>query len=147
MKKAIIVMMLLVGVTTIAQERKERPNRGNMKDLTAEQIATLQTKKMTLALDLSSKQQTQIQAINLEQATIRKAKMTERKEARENGERKKPTSEERYAMQNERLDAQIALKSEMKSILSDEQYNKWEKMRHHKKKRGEEKGKKNAKRK
>ncbi|MEO9892754.1 hypothetical protein [Aurantibacter sp.] len=147
MKKAIIVMMLLVGVTTIAQERKERPNRGDMKDLTAEQIATLQTKKMTLALDLTSKQQTQIQAINLEQATTRKAKMAERKAAKEDGERKKPTSEERYAMQNERLDAQIALKSEMKSILSDEQYTKWEKMRHHKKKRGGKKGEKNAKRK
>ncbi len=40
----------------------------------------------------------------------------------------KPTSDERYAMKNERLDAMIAHKTEMKEILSPDQYAKWEKM-------------------
>ena len=39
---------------------------------------------------------------------------------------KKPTSEERYAMINDRLDHQIAQKAEIKKILSEEQYKKWD---------------------
>lgn len=109
-----------------------------MKDLSPEQVATLQTKRMTLALDLTQDQQTKIQAINLEQAKERKARMEERKAAREKGEAKKPTAEERYAMENERLDKMIALKTEMKEILSEEQYQKWQKMAHHRKKKGDD---------
>ncbi|MBM1105914.1 hypothetical protein JQC67_07185 [Aurantibacter crassamenti] len=140
MKKVIVLMMLLVGVTTIAQGKKERSHSDGMKNLTAEQVATLQTKKMTLALDLTKGQQTQIQALNLKNAKARKAKMDERKASKIEGERKKPTSEERFAMQNARLDAQIAQKSEMKSILSEDQMIKWEKMHHNKRKQRGKKG-------
>ena len=135
-------MLLLVGATTMAQERSERrQHRGGMSDMTPEQIATLQTKKMTLALDLSEAQQSQIQALNLENAKARKAKMEERKASKEDGERKKPTSEERFAMQSARLDAQLAQKEEMKKILSEEQMAKWEKMKHRKRKHKGRKGK------
>jgi hypothetical protein len=103
-----------------------------MKDLTPEQMATLQTKKMTLALDLTEAQQAQVKALHLENAKMRKTKMEERKAQKEEGEAKKPTSEERYAMTNARLDHQIAQKAELKSILSDEQYAQWEKMDHRK---------------
>ena len=136
MKKILMIAVFMVGLTAMAQKEQERGNRG-MKDLTAEQMATLQTKKMTLALDLTDAQQSKIQALNLENATMRKAKMEERKAQKEDGETKKPTSEERYALQNARLDQQIAQKAEMKNILSNEQYAKWEKMKH----RGGKKGK------
>ena len=121
MKRAILIVMCFMGLSAIAQ-RGENSHRDTFKDLTPEQMATLQTKRMTLALDLDEKQQSKIKAINLEQAQSRKAKMEERKAARESGESKKPTAEERFAMQNERLDKMIAHKAEMKSILSDEQY-------------------------
>jgi len=141
MKKIIVIMLLLVGATTMAQEKKERQHKGGMNDMTPEQVATLQTKKMALALDLSEVQQSQIQSLNLKNAKARKAKMEERKASKEEGERKKPTSEERFTMANTRLDAKLAQKEEMKKILSDEQMTKWEKMGHGKRKHRGRKGK------
>lgn len=131
MKKIAIVLMLLVGVVATAQ-KGEQGNQERMKDLSPEQVATLQTKKATLALDLSKSQQGQMKTLLLENAKVRKTKMDTHKAEKESGETKKPTSEERYAMANERLDAQIAQKTKLKNILSDEQYKKWEKMQHRK---------------
>lgn len=99
-----------------------------MNEMTPEQTATLKTKKMTLALDLNDVQQKQIQTLNLENAETRKAAMEKRKAQKENGESTKPTSDERYAIENGRLDRMIDHKAEMKDILSPEQYAKWEKM-------------------
>lgn len=133
MKNVALVVMLLVGMTAMAQKGKDN-RRGAMKDLTPEQVATLQTKQMTLALDLSQAQQSKIQAMNLENAKLRKTKMEERKAARKEGDAKRPTSEERYAMKNEMLDHQIAQKAAMKKILSEDQFEKWSKMKHTKRK-------------
>lgn len=140
MKKVIVLLLCMVGLTAMAQ-KGENGYRGGKKDLTPEQMATLQTKKMTLALDLTQEQQTTIQAMNLEKAKMRKAKMETRKAAKERVEAKKPTAEERYAMQNKRLDQMIAHKAEMKNILSEEQYERWEKMAHRKGIHGKRKGK------
>jgi len=146
MKKIIVALVCMVGLTAMAQREKGH-GRDGMKDLTAEQIATLHTKKMTLALDLTSTQQEQVNAINLEEAKMRKAKFEKRKAQKEEGERKKPTSEEKYAMQNEKLDKMIARKAEMKKILSAEQYEKWQKMQEHRGKRNsrEKKGERKSK--
>ncbi len=144
MKKIVIVLMLLVGVTSIAQ-KGERGNRERMNDLTPNQVATLQTKKATLDLDLSESQQGQMKSVLLENAKMRKTKMDARKEQKESGETKKPTSEERYATANERLDHQIAQKAKMKNILSDEQFAKWEKMNHRKGNHRKGKGEKHRK--
>ena len=133
----------MASITAMAQKGERQQNRA-MNNMTPEQMATIKTKKMTLALDLTDAQQKQIQALNLESAKTRKAAMEKRKAAKANEESKKPTSDERYAMKSERLDQMIAHKSEMKEILSPEQYEKWEKMakrkgKHHKGKH--EKGK------
>ncbi|MCK0148001.1 hypothetical protein MWU78_20310 [Arenibacter sp. F26102] len=130
MKKLIVLVVLMAGITTMAQKpERERGSRGDMKDMTPEQIATLQTKRMTLALDLTDAQQKQIQSINLDNAKNRAEKMQEMKAKRESGEAKKLTSEERYAMKTAMLDRQIAQKEKMKKILNNEQYEKWEKMK------------------
>lgn len=125
MKKIALVLLVLVSATTFAQ----RSERGDQKDkMSAEQIATLQTKKMTLALDLNEAQQSQMMALNLENAKMR----MKNKEARNSPEeRKKRTADERYEMANQRLDAQIAQKEKIKQILTDEQFAKWEKMKKH----------------
>ena len=134
MKNIIYALAILCTLNVVAQEgpdRKDRKERKGMnkellKDLTPEQHATLQTKKLTLALDLSNRQQTQVLNLQTKVATERKAKMEAHKAKKEKGE--KPTKEERYQMMNERLDAKIAYKRKMKEILSDEQYEQWEKM-------------------
>ena len=130
MNKLIVVIVLCLGMTGIAQEKE---GRKTMRNLTPEQMATLQTKKMVLALDLTEDQQSEMKAIFLDNAKARKTKMEERKAAKENGESKKPTSEERYAMSEARLDAKIAQKAKIKEILSEEQMAKWEKLQHGKK--------------
>ena len=140
MRKLVVLFAVMVGVIATAQRPgHEKGERENMKDLTLEQMATLQTKRMTLALDLTDSQQKQIQSINVEHAAHRMEKMNEMKERRESGERKNLSAEERYSMQLAMLDRQIAEKEQMKQILNKDQYAKWEKL---KLREGKRKGKK-----
>ena len=134
--------MLLVSTIVMAQRGG---NRGHSK-MTPEQVATLQTKKMTLALDLTEAQQSEVQKLQLEQAKFRQSKREERKEKREK-EEGRPTSEERFEMSEARLDRAIAHKTAMKEILSSDQYEKWEKIQAQKTRRTKGKrGSKNRKR-
>jgi hypothetical protein len=130
MKKIVIILIALVTLQVTAQEKKKELHkegqRERMESLTPEEIATLQTKKMTLHLDLTEEQQTKIQALHLDEAKMRKAKMEERKAMKESEETKTFTKEDKVKMMNERLDHQIATKQKMKSILNTEQYTKWE---------------------
>ena len=134
MKRLIIIALVLVTAQVTAQERNNRQNkeRGERseryQDYTPEEIATLQTKKMTLHLDLTKSQQKEIQKLNLENAKERKVKMDARKSQKEGDEFQKPSKEERLKMQNERLDNQIAMKNKMKNILNEDQFAKWEKL-------------------
>ncbi|MFG6687801.1 hypothetical protein ACGK9U_14555 [Mariniflexile sp. HNIBRBA6329] len=133
MKRLIIIALALISVQGFAQqERKERPNRGDrthrMSDLTPEEAANLQTKKMTLNLDLNASQQKEIYAMNLENAKKRKEMMATFKAKKESGNMDKPSKEQRLAMENAKLDHQIATKAKMKSVLNKEQFEKWEKV-------------------
>ncbi|MEH6535432.1 MAG: hypothetical protein V7719_03495 [Psychroserpens sp.] len=134
MKKLILITLAFVTLQAVAQDKRkghikdDKQSREMIKDLSAEEIATLGSKKMTLALDLSKKQQAQVKEILLEQATTRKQKMEERKKKVEKEDAKKPSKEERVKMMNVRLDDKIAIKQKMKTILTAEQYKKFEKM-------------------
>ena len=121
-------MLLLASITAVAQSDAMRGREYHMKDFSTEQIATLQTKKMTLALDLSEEQQRKITPLLAKRIATRKAQMEARK-AKKQGE-EKLTSDEQYALQIARLDAKIAQKQEMRSLLTAAQYGKWEKMQH-----------------
>src|SRR5690606_4562709 len=130
MKKLIVLAVLMAGVTAMAQTpERNRGDRNPMKHMTPEQMATLQTKQMTLALDLTEAQQKEMQGLNLENAVKRSEKMNGMRAKKESGELKKPTSEERYNMKIAMLDHQIAQKEKMRNILNKEQYVKWEKMK------------------
>ena len=146
MKKILIIAVALLALQVNAQEQqRERSNKQGrslkMMDLSAEDAATLQTKKMTLHLDLNESQQAEIKKINLENATKRKAMMAERKARKESGEAQKPTQEQRLEMVNTKLDRKIAMKAKMKNILDKEQYAKWEKAQMQNTKNGKNKKK------
>nr|WP_299388030.1 hypothetical protein [Allomuricauda sp.] len=129
MKRLVILMVLLTTIGATAQRHQgSRTGKGFNGDMTTEQVATLKTKKLTLALDLTQRQQQKILEINLAQAEKRKAKYEEIKAKKENGEWKKPTSDERFEMANARLDEQIAHQQQMKEVLTDEQYQTWKKL-------------------
>ena len=129
MKKLIFITIAFISVQAFAQNRErggKKDRAEQMQDLSAEDIATLDAKKMTLNLDLSEAQQTKVQSVLLEEATFRKEKMKEREASRAEADAQRPSKEEHFKMQNEKLDRQIELKQKMKSILNDVQYAKWE---------------------
>ncbi|VAV86123.1 hypothetical protein MNBD_BACTEROID02-426 [hydrothermal vent metagenome] len=139
MKKLVVIVIVLVSIQAFAQSHKGEQRKGEHKEsihkfnnFSPEQISILQTKKMTLHLDLTEVQQREIQKINLANTIERKAKMETRKKMRESGASEKPSTEERFNMMNERLDEQIARKKQMQAILSKEQFKKLEKYVKHK---------------
>ncbi|NRD19438.1 hypothetical protein HNV08_05215 [Winogradskyella eckloniae] len=145
MKKLVIIAIALVTLNGFAQERggkkMRKENRSEMrKDMTPTDIADLKSKRLTLKLDLTDAQQKKVQKLFLEQAETRQ-KFRDAHKPKDGEKREKPSQEEFVKMQNQRLDQQIQMKRNMKSILTAEQYAKFEKMkpREHKKrgKRGQ----------
>ncbi len=135
MKNLLMIAIAFVTITATAQERKKEDHKGDRKermqklqDMTPEETAEFQTKKMTLQLDLNEKQQAEVKKLFKEEATTRKAKMEEFKAKKEKADGEKLSKEDRMKMQNERLDNQIEMKKKMKAILNDDQYAKFEKM-------------------
>ena len=125
MKKLIVIAIALFTLQINAQERGEK--RVDRPDFTPEEMAQLQTKKMTLDLDLTEAQQREVAKINLENAKARKAKMEAFKGKKEKMKGERPSKEELLNMKNEMLDAQIANKQKMKRVLNEKQLEKWEK--------------------
>jgi len=133
MKKLLLIAIALITVNATAQEQKrEGQRKGRMekaqyfKDFSPEEMATLQTKKLALDLDLTETQQQKIQAIHLEQAKARKTEMEARKKTRTEGKKEIATKDDRFKRANSQLDKKLAMKAKMKDILSKEQFEKWE---------------------
>lgn len=133
MKKLIVVAILALSFAGIAQERKGQ-NRGEKVELSAEQKTELQVKKLTLELDLNAKQQKEISEIMKKHQVKRVAVSEEMKKKRE--EMKKRNADEKFARKSQILDDRLALKTEMKKVLTPEQTEKWEKMQMNKMKTG-----------
>lgn len=153
MKKLVLIAIALVSIQAIAQNHKGEQRKGERKenvhklnDFSPEQIATLKTKKMTLHLDLTETQQSDIQKINVTNEKERKAKMETRKKMRENGNTNKPSTEDRFNIMNKRLNRQIATKKQMQAILSKEQFEKLEKNVKHKRMKQRKQNKQRSKR-
>lgn len=132
MKKLIVLATLVISTITFGQEehreKRDHHKKGGMemmKDLSPAQMATLRTKKMTLALDLTKTQQNKMHALHLESAKARKDQMKKREQYKDT-EKQKLSSEEKYEKMNSVLDKKIEMKSKMKSILTEEQFKKWE---------------------
>lgn len=132
MKKTIVLAFLLLGLITVAQEKPVNIKGKQVKmerhqNMTAEQKAELEVKRLTLNLDLTAKQQTEIQKLVLAQAQKKAVRQNERKEKRAKGQ--KPTDEERFLNKSKMLDTQIAMKAEFKKILTPEQMIKFEELK------------------
>ena len=124
-KLMILAVTLLTFQVTMAQEGNQemkRQKQSRMQDMTPEEAANLKSKRMTLNLDLSDKQQKQVYELFLkneqERQQLRKA---------HRNQSEKPTKEQKLQWENARLDKQIEMKKKMKDILNEEQYAKWEK--------------------
>lgn len=131
MKKVLLITLILIGFTVQAQERGEGPRkeknemREKMRDLTPQQRAALKSKKMALHLDLNESQQKQVEALVVKQEEKRDAMRSQREE------KKELTKDEAFVLKSKMLDEQIEFKKEMKSILNEDQFEKFEKSRMH----------------
>ncbi len=121
MKKVVFVLIAFIVLNTQAQG--ERSHKGN--DLTPEQMATLRTKQLTLDLELNEAQQAKVFALSKKTAEEMKAMKAERKE------NKQTMGKDRFEMKNQILDKKIAIQKEMKTILNEEQFEKWKKISKH----------------
>ena len=122
MKQFFFISAIIMSTLSFAQppQRGDRtPQKTNkMANLSAENRATLMSKKMSLKLDLSKEQQAKVYQLFLEKTQKRKDSKQETK----------LTKEMSFETLNKRLDQKIAFKTEMKSILTKEQYTRWSKM-------------------
>jgi len=134
MKKLVglTAIVLLLTISVNAQRNDNRQRKGT--DFTPEQTATLQTKRMALNLDLNESQQKQVYDLMKEKAIEREKVRTERLEQRIAGT--SLTSEQKFDIQNQRIENQIAQKATMKNILSKDQYEKWSEMMEQRKNQG-----------
>lgn len=124
MKKIIVLALLLVGITVVAQERNRKHQGNKMEQFTPEQQSQLMLKKMTLELDLSDAQQKEMSAFISEKIAKKEAHKAEMKAMKEKGVA--PTSDERFSMATKMLDEQIASKKSMQKILNAKQFEKWD---------------------
>lgn len=121
MKKIIGFLVFVISISTSVNAQKEKKER-----MTVEQQTELAVKKMALKLDLTDSQQRRVKPLLAEQINEKKELRSKRKAMKESG--KKPSADERYAVANSRLNKLIAFKTEMKSILNEKQYERFEKM-------------------
>lgn len=145
MKKliGILALVLVFSLSANAQKQRKGQRIGQKTEFSPEQMATLQAKKMTLHLDLNESQQELVYTLLKEQAIEKKANMEEMKKRKEAGE--KPTVNEKFKFMEARLDKQIVYKAEMKKILNNDQFIKWEKFQALKMRNGKKDRKKGAK--
>ena len=131
---ASILDLIFVFTFTIQAQKK----RGYKQQLTINQQTSLKVKQMTLVLDLSDKQQQQVTPLLRTAIAFRHSAMEKRKEARK--QKKRPSSDEIYAIKSQVLDNKISMKRNMKNILNATQFETFKKMykQRMKKKKGKE---------
>jgi periplasmic protein CpxP/Spy len=120
MKKLILVALLVVGITTFAQEKSEE----RKEKFTPEQRVDFQVKKMTKDLSLDTKQAEQVKNLLTQESQKREAKRAQFQAIRTNGQ--KPTEEQRKEMRAKMEAEKTVMNDEMKKILTADQYSKWQ---------------------
>lgn len=126
MKKLIVTAVLLIGLSTYAQEPAKNPRREKLEQMTPQQKNELRLKKLTLELSLNASQQKEMGKIIAYNETKREGFKKERLAKKEAGT--KITKDELFAMRTTLLDEKIVTKERVKKILDANQFEKWEKM-------------------
>lgn len=129
MKKLIIAAVLMIGMTSFAQEKPVREGFQKMEKLTPEQRNEKHLKKLTSELNLNEKQQKEVGAILAEQSAKREVKLEERKKLTD-------------AQRQERKAEMQASDAKIKAVLTPEQTTKWEELKAKKKEEFKDKRKK-----
>ena len=115
MKKLVLIAIAFATFQMNAQNDKVE----KFKNSSVEEIAEMQTARLTETLSLNEAQQKRISIISLENAKMKKEMMASKEE------RKKLSKEERMKMKQIHQAKRNEMDGHMKAILSAEQYEKW----------------------
>ena len=128
MRKMLFAGLLALASLNLSAQRGGHPNphhirhqRGTDTRPTAEQRATLQSKQMALHLDLSEKQQKEVQSL----LTSHYAAMKAQRQSRIKDSTATKDGKHRFNQMNAHLDAQLAFNRELKSILGEAKFDTW----------------------
>lgn len=117
--------LLTVGITVNAQVNENKKPRGEkFESLTTEQKIEMQVKKMTKDLDLNENQVKDIKILVADEVEKREKRKAVIEESKEQNRR------ERLSIMKEE---QAAIETQMKKILTTEQFEKWQKIREERK--------------
>lgn len=115
MKKLVVAALLVVGMTSFAQEKMEDPKS----QLTPEQKVNLQIRKLTKELNLNENQIKEIRIVALKEIELREARKAEMEAS------KKLSKEEMKARKAKFEEERTLAEARMKKILTPEQFTKW----------------------
>lgn len=127
MKKLFMAALLMIGMTSLAQEGKPMRVVDQQEQLTAEQRNQIQLKRLSTELNLDANQQQEMQRILSDRSTKREEMRKEMAANREKGV--KPTTEDRQNRKNAMADYDNAEKAKLQKLLTPEQFAKYEKMK------------------
>ena len=117
MKKIILILSLaLISIATFAQEAERKSQTSG------EEMATLGAKRLAMQLDLTAEQKSKLKELYLKRIEDRKERREERLEEREEIRKK------RNEMRRERIEMSEEYKEEIKEILTEDQFTKWEQL-------------------
>ncbi|QED38166.1 hypothetical protein FK178_10750 [Antarcticibacterium arcticum] len=125
MKNILIILILMLSISAFAQDKKQERKQVHKMDrveMTADEMATLRTKRMALQLDLTAAQQASLKTLFTEQARYQKTMQAQHREM------KKDTAmwnKNEFAVQNARLDHQKEMQDKIRAILTPEQFETW----------------------
>lgn len=131
MKKLIVAALLVVGMTTFAQEKNAKPLVKASEKIDVKQGTEEELKSISEELKLSDVQYKQLAEVMTDYSAKRKAAAAERKANIAN--KTKVTTEESTKRNEERKAERQAYKEKVKSILTADQYAKWEQLLQQKK--------------
>ncbi len=114
MKKVIMAALLVVSLSSVAQQRRERPNRDQMEKLTPEQRQEKHLNKLTTDLNLNAKQQEEVKKLLAEQSA-KAAEFKAKREAKKD-EQLLASAKERKEMAQKMKAEKEATDAKMKSI-------------------------------
>lgn len=120
MKKLIIAAVMMIGMTSFAQEKQEKPageKRHKMERLSPEERNEKQLKKMTADLNLSASQQAEIAKILAEQS------------ANKAEEKRALSQQEIDQKRNERKNEMKAKEAKIKAVLTADQLKKHDELK------------------
>lgn len=129
MKKLIIAVLLLVGVSNFAQEvnaPKNKKDKGSKEMKSPEQRNEAMLAKMTTELNLDASQQAQIKPIIAEQSVKMEAMRAQQKANKESGV--VPNDADKKAMRKTRMENKEATDNKIKAILTPDQFVKYQAM-------------------